>query len=99
MNGRKVRLGNCVDQWHIRIYIHDGSKVLERVWKRGVGWNDQVVLPMGTGTAAIKDNFVVLLWAQDVDNTTSEVHLFSTEGGMLHDYLIGPATGGEFSLI
>ena len=75
--------------------------MLEKVCQRGDGrkWNDQVVLPKGVGTAKIQENFVVLLWPQDVDNTTSEVHLFSTEGGTLHDYLIGPATGGKFSLV
>ena len=54
---------------------------------------------MSTGTAKIKENFVVLRWPQDVDNTASEVHLFSTEGGVLYDYLNGPATGGDFSLV
>ena len=62
-------------------------------------WKDQVILPMSTGTAKIKENFVVLLWPQGVDNTASEVHLFSTEGGILHDYMVGPATGGGFSLV
>ena len=98
---RKVRLGYCTDSWYLRIYAHDGSKVLERVWQRGPAskWKDQVTLPMSTGTAKIKENFIVLLWPQDVDNTVSEVHLFSTEGGILHDYLLGPATGGEFPLV
>ncbi|KAF8419170.1 hypothetical protein EV426DRAFT_720130 [Tirmania nivea] len=98
---RKVRLGYCIDQCSIGIYAHDGSKVLEKVWQRGPcwKWKDQVILPMSTGTATIKENFVVLLWPQDVDNTVSEVHLFSTEGNVLHDYLVGPATGGKFSLI
>ncbi|KAF8431724.1 hypothetical protein BGX38DRAFT_1146581 [Terfezia claveryi] len=98
---RKVRLGYCSDPRHLRIYCHDGSKVLEKVLQRGVGrkWNDQTVLPTGVGTAKILENFVVLLWPQDVDNTASEVHLFSTEGGTLHDYLIGPATAASFSLV
>ncbi|RPB27811.1 hypothetical protein L211DRAFT_833794 [Terfezia boudieri ATCC MYA-4762] len=98
---RKVRLGYCSDPRHLRIYCHDGGKVLEKVWQRGEGrkWNDQSVLPKGAGTAKIQENFIVLLWPQDVDNTASEVHLFSTEGGFLHDYLIGPATGGKFSLV
>ena len=98
---RKVRLGYCADPRHLRIFAHDGSKVLQKVWQRGEGrkWNDQVVLPKGAGTAKVLLNFVVLLWPQDVDNTASEVHLFSTEGGTLHDYLIGPATGGKFSLV
>ena len=98
---RKVRLGYCEDRWLLRIYVHDGSKVLERVWQRGDDgrFKDQLTLPMSTGTAKIMENFVVLCWPQDLDNTGSEVHLFSTEGGILHDYLIGPATGGEFSLV
>lgn len=54
---------------------------------------------MSTYTAKIKENFFVLRWPQDVDNTASEIHLFSTEGGILHDYLISPATGGKFSLV
>ena len=37
---------------------------------------------MGARTAQIGENFVVLLWPQDIDNTASEVHLFSTEGGI-----------------
>lgn len=95
---RKVRLGYCVDPWHLRIYVHDATKVRERIWQSGK-WRDVAILPMSTGTAKIKENFIVLLWPQDVDNTVSEVHLFSTEGGILHDYLLGPATGGEFPLV
>ncbi|RPB27810.1 hypothetical protein L211DRAFT_465341 [Terfezia boudieri ATCC MYA-4762] len=97
---RKVRLEFCADRWFLRIYAHDGSKALEKVCQReGCKWKDQITLPMGTGAAKIKQNFIVLRWPQDVDNTTSEVHLFSTDGGILHDYLIGPSTGGEFSLV
>ncbi|KAF8419169.1 hypothetical protein EV426DRAFT_616170 [Tirmania nivea] len=98
---RKVRLGYCADPRHLRIYAHDGGKILQKVWQRGQGckWIDQVVLPKGTGTAKIMKNFIVLLWPQDADDTASEVHLFSTEGEILHDYLVGPATGGKFSLI
>jgi len=86
---------------NLRTYAHDGNKVLEKVWQSGYGggWKDQAILPMSTGTAKIKENFVVLRWPQDVDNTASEVHLFSTEGGVLYDYLNGPATGGDFSLV
>jgi len=97
---RNARLGYCADPHNLRIYAHDGCKVLEKNWVRAVGkLEDQVILPMGAGTAQIKENFVALLWPQDIDNTASEIHLFSTEGGMLHDYQVGPATGGEFSLI
>ena len=97
---RKVRLGYCIDRCHLRVYAHDVTKVLERIWQReGCKWRDLEVLPVSTGTAKIKENFIVLRWPQDVDNTASEIHLFSTEGGILHDYLIGPATGGEFSLV
>ncbi|KAF8432055.1 hypothetical protein BGX38DRAFT_280594 [Terfezia claveryi] len=98
---RNVRLRYCADTRQFRFYAHDGSKVLEKVYQRvdPCGWLDQVVLPVGTGTATINENFVVLLWPQDIDNTASEVHLFSTEGGILHDYLLGPATGGQFSLV
>ena len=63
------------------------------------GWQDPVVLPMSTETAKIKENFVVLIWPQDADDTASEIHLFSTEGGILHDYLVGLATGGRISLV
>ena len=55
--------------------------MLERVWQRGE-FNDQVTLPMSTGTAKLKENFVVLHWPQGLDGTGSEVHLFSTEGGI-----------------
>ena len=97
---RKARLGYCVDTRYLLVYAHDGSKALEKVYQRDPPhWEDHVVLPMSTGTAQIKENFVVLLWPQDVDSAASEVHLFSTEGGILHDYLVGPATGGEFSLV
>jgi len=98
---RKVRLGYCTDPRYIGIYAHDGSKVLEKVFQRvdPRHWKDQVILPMSTGTAKVKENFIVLCWPQDIDNTAPEVHLFSTEGGILHDYLIGPETGGEFSLV
>ena len=70
--------------------------MLERLCDRGTGsgggyyvWKDQIVLPMGTGTAKIRENFIALLWPKDVDSTASEVHLFSTEDGMLHDYSVG----------
>jgi len=98
---RKVRLGYCTDRWYARAYAHDVTKVLESSWQRGYDckWRDVAILPMSTGTAKIKENFIVLCWPQDVDNTMSEIHLFSTEGGILHDYLIGPATGGEFPLV
>ena len=53
----------------------------------------------------IKPSFCVLSWPQCVKNVvSSEVHLFSLnadgpEGPMLHDYLLGKATGGVFSLL
>jgi len=113
---QEVRLGYCADSWYLRIYVHDGSKVLERTCDRlriiessnGYGgcistrvptWKDQTLLPMGTGTAKIRENFIALLWPEDIDNTASEVHLFSTENGMLHDYSVGVAPGGVYSLV
>jgi len=51
------------------------------------------------GTAAIKENFIALVWPQDVDNKASGVHLFSMENGMLHEYLVGGTTGETFSLV
>ena len=62
-------------------------------------WLNLVVLPMSTGTAKVMENFVVLIWPHDADDTASEIHLFSTESGILHDYLVGPAIGGQFSLV
>ena len=108
---QKVRLGYCADPWNLRIYAHDGSKVLERICsrkqqtsgfqygERQSPWKDQTLLPMGTGTAKIRENFIPLLWPEDIDNTASEVHLFSTENGMLHDYSVGVAPGGVYSLV
>ena len=90
----------------MRIYAHDGSKVLERARQRGQGnWTPETVLPIGMGTAMIKPNFCVLSWPQCVDNVvSSDVHLFSVgsdgpEGPMLYDYLVGAATGGGFPLL
>ena len=88
----------------MRIYAHDGSKVLQRICDRGskgagLAWEDQLVLPMGISSTKIRENFIALLWPVDADNTASEVHLFSTENGMLHDYSLGVAPGGVYSLV
>jgi len=103
---QKVRLGYCADPWHLRIYAHDGSNVLEGLCNRGTGtgdgyyqWKDQVLLPMGTGTAKIRENFIALIWPENIDNMASEVHLFSTKNGMLYDYSVGEAPGGVYSLV
>ena len=89
----------------MRVFAHDGSKVLEKSRPRGGYWQAETVLPIGMGTSLIKPNFCVLSWPQCVDNVvSSDVHLFSMssdrpEDPILYDYLVEGATGGGFPLL
>ena len=95
-----IRLGYGGDPWDLRIFAHDGNKVVEHTWSRtGQRWLDESILPMSTGTPKILQNFIVLLWPLDLACTSSEIHLFSMENGMLWDYIVGPAKGTVVPLV
>ena len=95
-----IRLGYGADPWNLRIFAHDGSKVVEHTWSRtGQRWLDESILPTSTGTPKVLQNFIVLHWPLDLAYTSSEIHLFSMEKGMLWDYIVGSAKGTVVPLV
>ena len=73
------RIGDRARKINITISSGDSAYTSTQVY----AWKDQTLLPIDTSTAKIRENFIALLWPEDIGSTASEVHLFSTEDGML----------------